>query len=316
MNWKKIFARAVENWPAKVLSIGLAIILFVFHRMSLLETRFFYVPLHVENLGAMMPANSYPRMIRISLRGEAGIIYSVLEEDIDAYVDMSGFSSRGTYHVPVQWRTGGVAQGLESLQVTVEPMEIPFVLDHRISKLVPLTANFRGQVDSGYTLDSYYLNPDHVIIDGPAELVAGIYELHTDYINMDGRISSFSEFTSVPDTNPLIVIRGDGRVEFQGSISRLLPVRNIPVVPVIVTGLNEGLRAELETVFIDLNLEGENRENVDRFMVNGDFVRIDCSGITEPGTYVLNVLTGSVPGLRFRAEPNEITVRISVMEDQ
>jgi hypothetical protein len=99
-----MYANAVRNWPVKVLSIGLAIILFVFHRMSNLETRFFSVPLVIERLNGMMPSGAYPRMIRIGLRGEANAIFPILEEDIVAYVDMEKINSPGTYRVPVEWR--------------------------------------------------------------------------------------------------------------------------------------------------------------------------------------------------------------------
>ena len=311
MDFRRLFATAVENWPAKVLSIGLAIILFVFHRMSVLEMRYFSVPLNVEQLGAMMPSSSYPRMIRISLRGEANSIYSVQEEDIEAFVDMSNYNTPGSYLIPVQWRKRGLAQGLDALQVSVEPMEISFSLDQRISKFVPLVANFRGLIDPGFSMTSYSLDPPQVIIDGPAELMAGINELHTDLIDLNGRNSDFTGTVEILNTDSLIIIRGDGTAVFSGSINRIIPVRNISMVPVSISGLGEDLHAELEHMYVNIYMEGENQDVVERFVPDPDFVRVDCSGIVEPGTYILSVQTGTYQGIFFRSDPDEITIRIS-----
>jgi len=46
------------------------------------------------------------------------------------------------------------------------------------------------------------------------------------------------------------------------------------------------------------------------------FLSVDCSGITEPGIYVLRVLTGSYENIIFRSEPVELTVRIGQEEDE
>ena len=222
MKGSKLFDRAVKNWPAKVLSVGLAIILFVFHHMSTLETRFFSVPLNIENQGVLMPSSSYPRMIHTSLRGEANSIYPILEEDIEVYVNVEKFSAPGTFTVPVQWRKKGTARRVEHLQITVDPMEITFSLDYKISKFVPLSASLRGQVEPGFALASYSLNPSQVIIDGPAGLMGGISELYTEFIDLDGRSSDFSMNVIILQRDPLVTVRGSGVSEFHGIISKII----------------------------------------------------------------------------------------------
>ena len=315
MDGRKLFARAVENWPAKVLSLALAIVLFVFHRMSTLEQRFFSIPLNIERSGALMPSSSYPRMVRVSLRGDANSIYPIMEDDIEVYVDMEKFNSPGTYSVPVQWRRKGGAQGVEPLQVTVEPAEITLSLDHKISKFVPLTANLRGQVESGYTMTSYSLNPAQVIVDGPAELMGSLFELYTDPVDLDSRQSNFSVSVNILNRDPLIVIRGSGITEFNGNISQIIPVRNISNVPVSITDLKDGLTGETEIKACNIHLEGENQNVINRFVPPPDFLSVDCSGINEPGTYVLRVIAGPAENIRLRVEPDEIKIVISSGED-
>ena len=59
MRVERIFARMVHNWPVKAMSIAAAALLFLFHRISTLEERYFSVPIEIlvdENLA---PANPH-----------------------------------------------------------------------------------------------------------------------------------------------------------------------------------------------------------------------------------------------------------------
>ena len=308
MDIEKLFAKAVRNWPAKVLSLALALILFIFHRMITLETRFFSVPIVIENLNGMVPSSSYPRMIRVSIRGEANSIYSVLEDDIEVYVDLDKFNDPGTYIVPVQWRRKGTAQLAEPMQVSVDPIEITLSVDHRRSKFVPVVADFSGQVEAGYNLTSYTLNPNQIVIDGPAALMSGVSEVFTEQIDLSGRVSDFNITAAILQRDPLIVIRGNGVTEFHGTITQIIPVRNIPNIPINVTGLREDLTGELETRSANIRLEGSNLNTVEAFVPSFGFLSVDCSEIEEPGVYTLSVFARIAENLRVRVDPVEVRI--------
>jgi len=314
MNIRKLFAQIAENWPAKVLSLALAIVLFIFHRMSILETRFFSAPLAIEHLDSLIPSSAYPRMIRVSLRGEANSIYSILEEDIEVFADMEGFKTPGKYVVPVQWRKKGTTEGVEPLQISVDPTEITFSLDQKISKFVPVIASFRGQVDTGYNMVSYTLNPSQIIVDGPAELMRGISDVNTDLIDLDGRRSNFVTTAAIVPKSPLVFIRGSDMTELRGIINQIIPVRNIANVPIIITGLKEGFSGSLEVKTGSIHLEGADLDAVERFEPPPDFLRVDCSGIDEVGIYFLRILTQTAANLHFRVEPLEVMIEISNIE--
>ena len=311
MNIEKLFLKITENWPIKVLSLGLAIILFVFHRMSILEDRYFSVPLRVEHRDRLMPSSSYPGMVRVNLRGEANSIFAVQESDIEVYIDIEKYELPGVYTVPVQWRKLGTAVMVEPLQITVEPGEVTLSLDQRISKIVPINANFRGQVEAGHAMTSYLLNPSQVIIDGPAELIWRTQGVTTEAIDLDGRRSDFSAPVNILNSDSLIMIRGSGATEFYGNISPIIPVRNIVNVPINITGMQEGLSGELETRTASMRLEGVNQDAIAGFNPPPEFLRIDCSGIGEPGVYVLRVLAGSFVNFNLIIDPAEVTIKIN-----
>ena len=132
MNRAKLLAKITEKWPVKVLSLAAAIIISVFYRMHTLETRFFTVPLVVISSETLVPAGSFPGSVRISLRGEAEGIQQILEEDIEAFIYLGRYTSEGSYRVPVQIHKKGSALGIEPLEISVLPIEIPLVLERRL----------------------------------------------------------------------------------------------------------------------------------------------------------------------------------------
>ena len=42
MTVKKLTEKLLENWPAKIVCLALALLLFLFYRMSTLDERFFF----------------------------------------------------------------------------------------------------------------------------------------------------------------------------------------------------------------------------------------------------------------------------------
>ena len=315
MNAGKIFAMAVENWPAKVLSIALAITLFVFHRMSTLEERFFSVPLNIQHSGSLVPSSPYPRMIRINLRGESNNIYSIMESDIEVFIDMDNLELPGVYTVPVKWRNKSLAQGLEPVQITVDPMEITLSMDHRMSKLVPVAAVLRGQVEAGYIMTAYSLSPAEVVIEGPAGLITQVSEVFTEPIDLDGRRSAFSVTAAVLNRDPLMIIRGSGNSEFSATVSRIIPVRNIANVPIAITALMEGFSGRLEPPAASIRLEGESQGALDRFTPPPGFLGVDASEISEPGTYILRVEAANAENMIIRLEPGQVRLHVSRTEE-
>ncbi|MDR1588519.1 MAG: hypothetical protein LBS57_13780 [Treponema sp.] len=310
MSSRKLFAGMVENWFAKVLSIFIALLLFVFHRMSTLEDRFFSVPLVVEANSSFIPTSSYTRIIRISIRGDANSIYPILEDDIEAYIDLKKHDAPGWYRAPVQVRKKGTALGVEPLEISVDPMEISLELDRKVSKYVSLTAGLQGNVESGYDFISYTLTPTQVVIDGPMNIVGAISELYTDVVDLEGRKEDFSVMVNVLNRDPLIVIRGNGMTEFRGFIRPSVPVRNIDEIPIVFHGIIGHLEAVPDIKTGSVRLEG-NQALLDQFVLPPEFLSVDCSFITEPGEYTLPVTVNLPPGLsliRWAPQSVEFTV--------
>jgi len=315
LNINKIIDKITENWIAKAVSIGLAVILFVFHRMTSLETRIITVPLTVQTSGGLVPASPYTRTIKVSLRGDAAAIVTIQEGDIEAYINMEKYETKGSYSAPVQIRKQGSALNVEPLELVVDPVEITLQLDHKISKYISLQANLRGNVEEGFEFMSHTLSPAEVIAEGPMSAMSGVSVLSTDIIDLSGRREDFSMMVSILTQDPLIVIRGTRTTEFKGFIRPSVSVRNIDGIPIVAKNLDQRFDVAIDRLG-SVRLEG-SRNDLDGFAARPDFLSIDCSGIRAPGEYTLPVSADLPEGLAIvRQEPPALTFVVSVKDEE
>jgi hypothetical protein len=305
-----ILAAIAENWPAKVISIALAIILFAFHRMSLQEERFFSVPLSVETDSALVPAGPYPGMIKITLRGDANTIYPIQEEDIQAYIDLGKYTEPGTYRTPVQIRKEETALRADTLEISVDPLEVVLALDKRLRKTAPVTAKFRGALEPGYELGDYTLTPSRVEIEGPAGVLTNVKELSTEFIELGGRTGEFSITVRLVNQESLLRIRGSGLIEFHGVIREPLRVQNFEDLPIRIDNLADQFSGVPEIGSGSIRIEGGD-SIFDGIQEADVSLSVDCSSIDSPGEFHLPV-TALFPSLFIleRQTPENVLIRV------
>ena len=210
--------KIIENWPAKVLSVALALILFVFHQMNITATRSLSVPLNVETSPALVPASDFPQSVRVQLRGEDDSIRSIADNEVEAFVDFSRHEVGGLYRAPVQVRRRGSAQDIEPLEVSVTPIEIFVQLDQRGSRTLPLVADIRGNAAAGFDLVSHSISPAEIVVAGPLGLLENVTEIRTDPIDIGGRSADFNLMVSIINPNPFFIMQGSGTAEFSGLV--------------------------------------------------------------------------------------------------
>jgi hypothetical protein len=316
LNPRKIILGLAENWPAKVLSVALALILFVFHEMNTLTTRTIIIPLAVETNSLLAPGSAYPKNVRVRLRGESEGVKSILDSDIEAYLDLGKYEAEGQYRAPVQIRKKGSALVPEPLEITVNPLEVSVNLDTRINKSIPLSAIIQGNAAEGFELVSYTVLPDEVAITGPLRIMETVNDIKTDPIDIEGRKSDFNVMVNIANPNPLLLsIRGEAYAEFRCVIRPSVSVRNIDGIPINITGLDERLESDLDGRSGSVRLEAR-QSLLDNFNPEPGFLSVDCFGITEPGAYTLPVDVDLPDGfILIRRDPEELGVIITEKEN-
>jgi YbbR domain-containing protein len=220
MNSRELLSKITEKWPVKILSLAAALLISLFYKMSTLETRPFSAPLRVESSN-MVPASYYPQTVKINIRGEKNSISPILEEDIEAYVDLNKYTLEDSYRIPVQIRKKGSLLGIEPLEITVEPSDIHVRLENNISRVVDISPSFNGFIADGYEMTSILIIPSHVTVEGPRSSVEALSEFNTATIDLEGRSKNFSIMVNIINNDPFIVIHGSKMIEYRAVIRQI-----------------------------------------------------------------------------------------------
>jgi hypothetical protein len=160
-----------------------------------------------------------------------------------------------------------------------------------------------------------------VVIDGPSDVISAIAVLSTDYIELDERAEDFSVVVNIINHEPLVAIRGDGTVEFKGIVEGTTAQRALNTVPIVLKGLDARFSATLNTNTGAVTLSGK-RQALDQFAetsagqatgpASNPLLTVDCSAITEAGSYPLAVAANTPTGLAItKSSPQMVTVTVT-----
>ncbi len=310
MKIKKLFDRAIENWPVKILSFAFAIILMQFYKSSLLEKRYFSVPLVVENKGDLIPATSIPRIIKISVWGNTKDLEPIKEDDLMAFIDLSLIKAEGDYRIPIKTKIKGLAAETASIEISVLPSELKIKLEKVLSKRVPVKLSLRGSPFKNYEIYQSEIDPSIVEITGPYSEIAKIEELHTSPVSIDSRKSGFSGSTDIFNTNPLVSILGASQAYYSIKIREEIQTKEYANIFLYLDNLREDLELAEDTPKGNLKVRG-SKSILENWIPPVNVLRVQCEDIKRPGTYNMPV-QAVVPGkLEFiNASPKNIKLKI------
>ena len=315
MDYRKIPEKIADRWPVKVLCVVAAIFLFAFHRLSEFHERNFSVPLRLDIASNLVPGSAYPQFVRISMRG-TNSIYNISETDIEAVLNLSKYTEPGIYKAQILIQRKGNAADAEIPEIYAEPSELSVELDLRMSKSVPLLPNIHGFPEQGYEMVSYTLEPNQVMIDGPAKLLLSVTGLNTDIIDMQGRNADFSADVRIINPNQLINIRGETSALFNGFIKEYLVIKNLENIPVRIRGLNELYEAVLHPPVVSARINGV-QSMLDGITAEMILLSVYCGAIDQIGIYELTVQPETDKKITIeRIEPETVKADIRRKEEQ
>ncbi len=307
----KAIQKITENWPVKILSIAAAVLLFLFNQMTTLEERFFSVPLNIRISEQFIPAENFPKTVRVTLRGRSEEINLVLEDDVEVHADFSGYEQEGSYTVPIQVVKGGRLAHIDPLEMKVEPRKISLKIEKKLSKSVKVVPSLVGYPAKGYELTQFFLTPSSVEVEGLESTISDLETVETEPIDLTGRMEDFTVRLRLKKPDEFSRFPGGNTVEYFGIVQENTILKTIENIDLIALDLNENLEVEglpeetlLAVQGAQLLLEKLNKED---FMLT-----IDCSGISEAGTYELPVNPDVPIGvLVLKYSPDSVMIEVS-----
>ena len=285
---KRRLLHVIENWPIKIICLVFAVLLSQFYRETLLEKRYLVVPLTLKNEGPLTPAEQYPSKVKVSVWGNASTIASIGEEDVSAYIDISAFTTDGTYRVPIQTKLSGTLTPLGTIEISADPSMLSLKLETSIRKQVPVVLSLKGIPADGYEVTESSVDPATAEIEGPAQLVEKITELVTEPLSIESRTNGFSGTAAIMNDNLLISIIGKAQVTHTVKIAETTMHKQFNNVPLYFEKSNRDFVITADKKTARFEVQGP-KKLLETCNPPENILTVSCESITEPGVYTLPV---------------------------
>lgn len=300
----------IENWPAKVICILLAVLLYMIGKITTLDKNVLMVPLDVTNTGNLTYTNTLPKKIRVSFRGEATEVSLLQEKDFHVFIDTTPYVTEGSYKVPVQILLSETAAMIEPLEIKLSPESIQLDLDRKITDLKPVRINTSGKCAKGFKVESLRVEPELVQISGNSLQVDGMEYLETNVINLEGKKNSFTQKTKILNLNPQLAVTGNTDFTVNVNIIPIVEEKKIEISELYYLGLTTSLVVEKNDEKYSVTISG-NQNELENFNFSPRSVYLDCSDIFKTGEYELplNVILPEQFELK-KIEPVNVKIKV------
>lgn len=167
MGWQEMMIHLKRNWPAKILSLLAAIVMWFFimrDQNPVMEVSY-TVPVQVQNLAANYIIEDAPQYVRVTLSGPRDTIINLKSENLKAYIDASGVST-GQNNVTIHFNP---PSGMSIVEI--KPDTVTINVDEYASKKLPVEIVPIGQIPDNVALKSVTVIPKEVTVSGRKQQV-------------------------------------------------------------------------------------------------------------------------------------------------
>jgi YbbR domain-containing protein len=299
-------------WPfqhlgLKVLSVGIALLLWMIVAGEQVVERGLRVPLELQQFPAGLELQAEPpSFVDVRVRGGSGILARLAPSEMFAVVDLRT-ARPGRRLFPLTAEDVRVPFGVEVVQIT--PPGIALVFEKSVTRQLPVVPAIDGDPAPGYVRGTVTVDPAAVEVTGPESAVTEAEGALTEAVSIAGASAAVTEQVSIGFEHPALRLK----VPRQARVSvQVLPgprERAVRNVAVRLENMSAALSAEAHPSTVDLVLRG-TREAVGRVDPGTVTAFVDLAGLGA-GEYTLPVRAEASPDVgAARIDPPNVQVRI------
>lgn len=302
---------SARMWPfdhigLKLLSFGLAVLLWVVVSGEAVVERGLSVPLELEHFPQNLELQTKPpSTVDLRVRGGSGTLSRLSPADIVAVLDLHGaVAGQRLFHLtPDQVR---VPFGVEIAQIT--PPSVALVFESSAVKQVPVVPTIDGKPAPGFIVGKVTSDPANVEIVGPESAVKRAAAALTEPISVAGARERVRGSVTVGMLDSLLRVKTSRLATVDVQIVPAPLERTFGGVPVHWRQLSPNLSVQFMPATVDVAVRGSRELNQ---IHAGDVVAyVDLNGLGA-GEYSLPVLAESARDAGVtRIEPATVQVRI------
>ncbi len=277
-----------------------------------MNTKYFAVPVVVENEGVLIPVSGYKRQVKVSIRSSSDNIAKISEKDITAVVRTAKYTKAGEYNVPVEIDLSPELLLLDPLEVKVFPDTLVMSLDEKTVSFITVHPSLSGEIPHGYEVESVKVVPPTVEVSGPKSLLDNVSEMLTDEILLNDHVVSFVKKASLINLNSFLETDDDVSVAVSVSIRPVSLTKKYDNIAISYTSLKPHFRIVSPKETVSFVLSGSQLA-LENLAVDDYTVQADCSMINTVGTYEIPLLY-LVPSTLTLSDKSKDKITVTVEE--
>lgn len=283
---RKFINKIKHRWIEKVLSLIIAIGFWFYVNEQSLPEKYLSLNLVIKNLPQdLMPANQYKDEILLKIKGKESVLAQLSSKNFEAYIDLNNATAGRNFAV-----VNITKPDLKFKIVKIEPQVIEIELDKVIHKQVPISLTVINEPADGYKKIDEKIYPDKIVIKGPQSIIESINVIRTKPIDIGGISGSVYKDVEFDLPTKFITPVDYKSVKVSIIIVKNFITRTFNDLDIKIVGLAENLkilnRTDLKVK--ELRLYGPPKK-LEELTKNKDFLYIDLSDISLPGTYEKNI---------------------------
>ena len=279
--WKKL----LDQWPAKILSVAAALLLFFYNRIDTLGEKNITVPVRLITDTTLVPAENWTTRVKLTIRGPKDELAALSDHEIEAVADFSDRSGEGIYRAPVQIRRRGNAADLENLEIVADPMMLRLRLERRVIKTVPVVPQFSGQPGKDFELSGFRVSPSRITVEGPRVRMSKLKYVETEPIDLRGKTDNFTIKVHLELNSSLLDFPLGHSVEVYGNMRSSLQTMTFPSLQPQIVGLIPGLEVTIPPAPVAVRIRG-TRQALAGLEADKVHVEADLTNFNGPGEAV------------------------------
>ena len=310
MSIKKLIEKVSDNILAKALCIVAAMLIYLFHQITLIETKTITVPLDVIADGMMMPVSELPPFVKVQVRTKPEYVPLIVPANITASLNLNYYTEAGTVQIPVGITLTPELSLLEPLEVIVKSKKIPVSLDKKELAYIPITPAVSGEAADGYTIQSVTVSPSSVKVIGAAAVLKNITTVYTEKINVKGAATDFSATVKLDNIVSTLKVQAESDFKVSIDIEPLMADKQFRDIVPKVTHLSGNLAVKDAPAALSFKVKGPEAA-MEHFTVTSDMVLLDCQEIQEAGKYAVPLRIELPTGIRITEKlPETLTIEV------
>ena len=298
-----------KNWLLKLISLGLAIMLWYFVVGEDQVDITIQVPIEVINLPSILTiSNQYKKNIEVTVRGPRSMVQDLKNKNISRPVDLSN-AKPGTIVIKNDEKSIPFPKGIVVLRL--QPANITLLLDNLVQRTFLIDPVTEGEPATGYELKKLTLDPDQLVISGPKSIIDKDLALKTYVIKLDGLDRSTTLQVHLNLDQDFLDLIGETVVTAVLEVGEKLVEKSVKKIPINVRESNTPVTVQPNSITVKAripeNLITDTPELSMLFRAS-----VSAKDIKEPQNVQVTVNEVNVPGHDpikiLSVEPSEILI--------